>query len=393
MYDRKYNIIIFFLFLFINVKAQEQRIAAIVSDSKGKGIPYASIYGNHNLLAISEPDGKFIISIAKNELIDTLYISSIGYVSTSVPLTKNLQQITLKESDQILEEVSVKALNFTDQLLQDCLNNGIDTTAVSGTLLCRQYLKLDGLYKRFSEGVFNYHIDGKPTKKVILDLLNARTLDNLEVKNQGLGKMKYGINIRVAIQQPFLLFRRNIMDKVYHFNLIGKSKIDGVNCYKIIFSFDKKVDVPKNTRFFIGGGTMYITCDSHLLKSLDRNLISPDLKKRWFTKELYEVGKVKSHLNYIELTSEIITGSNAKRKPMGGLSIQFKSVPDVKPIDVFSDDKESQDLSNHVKAYNIHFWKEYYTLFGAHFPADVLQAFSKIGELDPQFGQAADFKK
>lgn len=145
MYDRKYNIIIFFLFFFINGRAQEQRIAAIVSDSKGKGIPYASIYGNHNLLAISQADGKFIISIAKNELIDTLYISSIGYVPTAVPLTKNLQQIILKESDQLLEEVSVKALNFTDQLLQDCLNNGIDTTAVSGILLCRQYLKLEGL--------------------------------------------------------------------------------------------------------------------------------------------------------------------------------------------------------------------------------------------------------
>lgn len=393
MYDRKYNIIIFFLFFFINVKAQEQRIAAIVSDSKGKGIPYASIYGNHNLLAISEADGKFIISIAKNELIDTLYISSIGYVSTAVPLTKNLQQITLKESDQLLDEVSVKALNFTDQLLQDCLHNGIDTTAVSGTLLCRQYLKLDGFYKRFSEGIFNYQIGAESNKKVILDLLNARTLDNLKVKNQGLRKMKYGINIRAAIQQPFLLFKRNILDRVYHFNLVGKSKIDGVNCYKVIFNFDQNVTIPKNIRFLIGGGIIYITCEGHLLKSLERNLLSPDLKKRWFTKEIYAVESAKSRLNYIELTSEIITGRNAQRQPMGGLSIQFKSDANIKPVDGFSDDKERQDLSNHIKAYDSRFWKEYYTLLGTHLPADILQAFSKFGALDLQFTQAADLKK
>ncbi|MBB6236079.1 hypothetical protein HDC90_000685 [Pedobacter sp. AK013] len=393
MHNRKYSIIIFFLFSFINVKAQEQRITAIVSDLKGKGIPYASIYANHNLLAVSEADGKFIISIAKSELVDSLYVSSIGYISTSVPLTKNLHQITLKESDLLLDEVSVKALNFTNQLLQDCLNNGIDTTAVSGTLLCRQYLKLDGLYKRFSEGVFNYNIDDKPDKKVFLDLLSARTLDNLEVKNQGLRKMKYGINIRAAIQQPFLLFKRNISDNVYQFNLVGKSKIDGVNCYKIIFSFDQNITLPKNTRFLIGGGTIYITCEGHLLKSIERNLFSPDLKKRWFTKEIYNIERVKPQLNYIELTSEIITGWNAQRQPTGGLSIQFKSNSNIKPFNGFSDDKGSQDLSSHVKAYDVHFWKEYYTLIGTRFPADILQAFSKFGELDLQFAQAADFKK
>lgn len=205
--------------------------------------------------------------------------------------------------------------------------------------------------------------------------------------------MKYGINIRAAIQQPFLLFKRNILDKVYHFNLIGKSKIDGVNCYKIIFSFDQKVTVPQNTRFLIGGGTIYITCDGHLLKSLERNLFSPDLKKRWFTKEIYNVESAKSRLNYIELTSEIITGRNAQRQPMGGLSIQFKSDANIKPVDGFSDDKGSQDLYNHVKAYDVHFWKEYYALLGTHLPADILQAFSKFGALDFKFAQATDFKK
>lgn len=390
MHYQKYKIIIFFLFIFFQVKAQEQRFAGFIGNSKGEGIPYASVYFNNNLLAISNEAGRFMISVNKRETVDTLYVTCIGYIATFAPLIQSgLQKIVLKESEQSLNEVSVNALNFTDQLLQDCLKKGVDTTEVSGTLFCRQYLKLDRIYKRFSEGVFNFRLDDMPNKLVYLDLINARALDNLQVKNQGLRKLRYGINIRAAVQQPFYLFKNTITSKVFNFKLIEKAYIDGISCYKIIFNLDQKVNVSKNAKFLIGGGVIYITCEGHLLKSLERNLLSPDFKKRWFTKEIYDITKGWPQLNHIELTSEIITGWSAERQPVGGLSINLKSNPKIQIVNSFSDAKDNQDLFNHLKGYNINFWKEYYILFGLHFPDDVFSTFSKFGDLDLQFTRGA----
>jgi len=391
-YQRLY-IIIFFLFLFNQAYAQEQRFVGIIADTKGTGIPYASIYSNHNLLAISDEAGKFVISINKKETIDTLYAACMGYASASAPLTRGFQKIILKEIEVSLGEVSVNALNFTDQLLQDCLKNGVDTTESSGTLLCRQYLKLDGEYKRFSEGVFNFRVDDKPNKSVFLDLLNARTLDNLQVKNQGFRKLKYGINIRAAIQQPFSLFRNTIAGKAFSFKLVEKIIIEGVSCYKIIFNLANNVNVPKNVRFLISGGIIYITCDKHLLKSVERNLLSPDFKRRWFTKEIYDTTQGLPRLNQTELTSEIITGWSSERQPIGGLSIQLKSNSTIQPINSFSDARDNQDLFNHLKSYDTGFWKKYYTLFALHLPDDVLHTFSRFGDIDLQFTKSINSER
>lgn len=276
--------------------------------------------------------------------------------------------------------------------MQDCLKNGVDTTESSGILLCRQYLKLDGEYKRFSEGVFNFSVDDKPDKSVFLDLLNARTLDNLQVKNQGFKKLKYGINIRAAIQQPFSLFKNTIVGKAFSFKLIEKITIEGVSCYKIIFKLNNEVIVPKNVRFLIGGGIIYITSDKHLLKSVERNIFSADFKRHWFTKEIYDITQGLPQLNQTELISEIITGWSAERQPMGGLSIQLKSNSTIRPINSFSDARDNQDLFNHLKSYDAGFWKEHYTLFALHLPDDVLHTFSRFGDLDLQFTKSVNSK-
>lgn len=93
------------LFLSIGVYAQRSPVKGIVKDQTGEPVIGANVLvkGTSNGV-ITDVDGKFILSAAKN---DILIVSFVGFVSQEIPVTGKDLVIVLKEDTELLDEVIV----------------------------------------------------------------------------------------------------------------------------------------------------------------------------------------------------------------------------------------------------------------------------------------------
>lgn len=390
MIFKRYKVFkIFFIFtlFFFNANSQTDDLRFIIFDNNTKTIPYSSIYLNHNLVVISNELGEFEIKGLKLNPIDSLVIKSIGYRTTTVPIFSGSHSIVLIEEDIMLKEVVVTAQNFTTSVLADCLKNGFDTLATEKqTVLCRQYGKRDGDLKRFSEGIFNCIIDLANVDMVKLDLIDSRALDDHMNDGHKFNRIRYGINLRNEIKRTFDSFKKTLVNKSYNYSLFGRINVEGVECYKISFSISPKNDIPKEIKNLITNGTIYITVNGHKIKKIERNLLSRDFKRKWFTSETYKTNIGKSLIESLKITSELIgskLGDNLP--PLGGMDIYFKSDNKIVVSDQFSYERKSQDLYNSLREYDKLRWIRHYGEFDIKLPTDVFEAFSNFRDIDTQF--------
>ena len=103
---KKSGIILFCLFLFVEVFAQTQKIAGVVTDANEEAVIGASITIKGTTTGtVSGIDGSYALEATADA---TLIVSYIGYVSQEIPVAgRTLIDIRLQENEQLLEEVVV----------------------------------------------------------------------------------------------------------------------------------------------------------------------------------------------------------------------------------------------------------------------------------------------
>lgn len=103
--------------LFINQAFTQTIISGFVQDQKGEVLISATCFlvKNKSKVTYVDFDGKFELSINENELIDTLEIRYLGYISKQIPVINLIENpltiIVLKEEKNMMSEIVVSARN------------------------------------------------------------------------------------------------------------------------------------------------------------------------------------------------------------------------------------------------------------------------------------------
>jgi hypothetical protein len=162
-------ILIIFLITTNLISAQNKKIKGIVKDSETrKPIEFVNIYVESVINksptgSISNEIGEFSL----NQYDNKVTFSHINYESLTANLDKNFNEIILKPKNFILDEIVISTTTTKDYLKEIIRNT--DNKIDKNTLLksyCREILKINNKYTKFSDALVDYYIkkgNGKST--------------------------------------------------------------------------------------------------------------------------------------------------------------------------------------------------------------------------------------
>ncbi|NIJ45268.1 hypothetical protein FHR24_001707 [Wenyingzhuangia heitensis] len=159
-----------FSFLFLSTLAtlaQEQKIkiTGLIIDETKETVPFVTIgIVNKSIGTASTEDGEFSLLVSKNELIDTLYVSSLGYdtykINVSDFIAKKDQNIILIENVVSLSTlVLLHPIDYVNRALKNLKNNTLSKTHVK-EILYRRAASEDGKAKFFVENFIRFRDKG-----------------------------------------------------------------------------------------------------------------------------------------------------------------------------------------------------------------------------------------
>ncbi|WP_344924245.1 carboxypeptidase-like regulatory domain-containing protein [Aquimarina addita] len=142
-----------------NKKEQTTLIEATVLDRDTKNpLPFTNvIIEGTSLGTISNEEGKFELTVSKNNLSGMILFSFVGYLDTRLPLKefKNSEKIVyLKTASTPLDEVIVKAKNKYKELIDEAITLFPQNYAQEPVYLnsyYRELTKIDNTYTKFSD--------------------------------------------------------------------------------------------------------------------------------------------------------------------------------------------------------------------------------------------------
>lgn len=105
---------------FCGISFAQITTTGLIKDQGGMTLPGANIaVVGENIGSISDADGKFIL-IANKQLPFTVEISSVGFTTQKVQITKNNQvvNVSLKEEDNLLNEIVVSASRTPERVIE-----------------------------------------------------------------------------------------------------------------------------------------------------------------------------------------------------------------------------------------------------------------------------------
>lgn len=156
----------------------------ILSDDKREPIPFASLLVNgKNIGTVSNEKGAFILKIPAGQNTGQLVVSSVGYVSQTLPLDRIGSApltIRLRLATIALQEVQVKAQRKSAaDILREAvaaIPRNYDTTAVALTAFYREDTRFDNRPARYNEAVLSVYksANNQPAGKDQLRLLKGR---------------------------------------------------------------------------------------------------------------------------------------------------------------------------------------------------------------------------
>lgn len=304
------------------VKAQETKISGKITDAKtGEPIPYVNIYYKHTTTgAISDLNG--IYSLATTKPGDSIYASSIGYITRIMAVKKGVSQVInfeMTESNTTLAEVQIRpeerwVILLMRRVLREKEHNNpdqiqyyqcevynkiqIDVNNLDSNVVKRKILKpIDFVFKDLDTNELNH--------KLYLPALITETLSDFYfrksphatrefikasqisgIDNQSLTQYLGGLFLNLNIYDNYLdIFEKNFVSPVanfalstYDYFLEDTVLIDGRSCYQVRFE-------PKRKQELTFYGTLWIQDTSFAVKQVDMR-VANDANFNW-VKDFY----------------------------------------------------------------------------------------------------------
>lgn len=351
------------MFLVIgSLAAQETtEISGKIIDQFGLEVPYAAVgITKKNIGTTSTEDGSFYFRVTKNELEDSLTVSSLGFSTFSIKikdyLNTNGKQIRLKEKTTELNEVVVNDVTFyVKNALKKLKENTIHKNHQLN-ILYRRWSVEDKVCRFFIEHNINA-IDRGPSSYIVrFSINNARkSADYRFVKNeQKIHALKY-----MEFNNPL---RKGISIRAYKWTKIGDSTYDNedVIIAKGVMSNKEKL-------------WLYIGMDSYKVYKLDMEKV-PDIGKALKASYVYKNNnKNQLYLSYHQREWEGAAPlpenvkralKNTTKKVRDYISIAYRHEVYVLGIEenksLFSVNKSATnlDMTQYKTKYNPEFWKK-----------------------------------
>ncbi len=239
------------LFFCFTTFAQNIAIRGVIKDAVTKEPIIAASIGvqNSGLGTITNEEGVFQLSAPKSA---TIVISYLGYKTKYIPgFDFNEDKvILLEQSEEVLEEVMVTKIPLP-KILEDIITASkarFNKPIVLHTYY-REFVKVNGKHKKFSDGVLDYHASGgsKKTKSDLIVKQNrsfSLTATSEEEDDQITGTLNVQKGISNSYSFEFL--ERNILkDKNlvnYELTLKSRKNVDGRELYAIIIEPRKEIE-------------------------------------------------------------------------------------------------------------------------------------------------------
>lgn len=270
------------------INAQKNEYLGIVKDSETLlPIEFVNIYfenesNNNSTGSISNELGEF--TLRNNE--DKATFSHINYESLTINLDKGFNEILLKPKTFILDEIIISTLSA-----REYLNNIIkdsEKKITNNTLLksyCREIVKIDNEFTKFSDALVDYYIKKGNGKSKIL-LRESRVFDNGNIDsldNSGINEINTVFKLRDYVKNAydFDVLEEIIEDKDYEFERKLKRESNGKE-----YEYIEIIPNIESEKLLFKG---YIIID---IKS--KNILE------------YKIQTSENHLKYAELTNILI---------------------------------------------------------------------------------------
>ncbi len=231
--------------------AQNIAIRGIIKDAVTKEPIIAASIGvqNSGLGTITNEEGVFQLSAPKSA---TIVISYLGYKTKFIPGFdfKEDKIILLEQSEEVLEEVMVTKIPLP-KILEDIIiasKARFNKPIVLHTYY-REFVKVDGKHKKFSDGVLDYHANGgsKKTKSDLIVKQNrsfSLTATNEDDDDQisGTLNVQKGISNSYSFEflEKYILKDKNLVN--YELTLKSRKNVDGRELYAIIIEPRKEIE-------------------------------------------------------------------------------------------------------------------------------------------------------
>ena len=271
---------IYLLFIFLSVAATAQTVTVkgFLKDAvSNEAIISASIgVKNTAIGTISNEEGNFQLTLPKN---GEVVISFIGYKSVVIPANdfgSDVKIIALETDEQMLEEVIISKIPI-EKMLENLITTSMarfNKPIVLNTYY-REFVKLNGKYSKFSDGLLDYHISGS-TKKNKSDLVvkqsrTAQLFTEDELNDDEMLEFDSFLNVQQGItyNYDFAILKTRLLDgnRYENYDLELKSKKDSSGKELFAINFEPKPDSGA-----IYKGSIVFDPETKLIYSIDIDL-------------------------------------------------------------------------------------------------------------------------
>ena len=290
----RYWFLLLFSLLFVNnYSAQEKNIVVILKDAVTKeSISGASVsVKNSNQGAISNEEGVFKLSVASPSNIQVSHIAYKTIVIPSNDLKQGETTVFMDLNDVTMEEIIISKTPIYE-VLASLIDNSRQhlSNPVHLNTYCREFVKNHGKYTRFTDGLVDLHIKGKPK--------------NIDVDAVAIQNRSYGLNEEEQASQMLVGFNLDdIIEKTYEFGGLKKfTKKSSLDSY----DFEIKSN-PANENIYI----IQITPKKEVEELLFNVKVAYDINKKVILS--VEQKTADSHLQYSKEINLLIARALIKK--------------------------------------------------------------------------------
>jgi hypothetical protein len=240
------------LFISFSSTAQQTDIRGVLKDADTKEPIISASVGIKNLGVgtITNEEGVFQLTVPKSEQI---IISCLGYKTLSLNVSDfsdETRAILMEQNVEILEEVIISKIPL-HQILGEVIS--ISKARFNRPIILnayyREFVKENGKYTRFSDGLLDYHISGNPqkTKSELIVKQNRSILLPISDEEEEVFNLGSILDVQNGYGYSFGLLNKNILeDKKYDdYDLGLKSKKDKEGKELLVITIEPKPEIEK----------------------------------------------------------------------------------------------------------------------------------------------------
>ncbi|GEP50622.1 hypothetical protein FNO01nite_12940 [Flavobacterium noncentrifugens] len=278
------KICLLFVFLSFAAPAQTVTVRGFLKDATTNQPVISASVGvkNSAIGTISNEEGNFQLSLPENA---EVVISFLGYKPIAIPAADfglDVKTIALQIDEQILEEVVISKIPI-EKMLENLIVTSMarfNKPIILNTYY-REFVKINGKYSKFSDGLLDYHISGSVKRNksdlIVKQSRTAQLFTNDELKEDEMIDFDSFVNVQhgVTYNYDFTFIKKILLDgdryENYDLELKSKKSKDGKELFAINFE-------PKTDSGAIYKGSIVFDPEAKLIFDIDIDLISENLK-------------------------------------------------------------------------------------------------------------------